>query len=53
MYVAGITKFNQVVYDHMEKCIVCMWQELPCLIKCYMFTRRSVLYMCGGDDHVL
>ena len=38
---AGVTMFNEVLYVHKKKCVIYMWQGLPCLMKCYVFTRGS------------
>ena len=52
----GLPGFNQVLYVHQKKCVVCISSSplffknsgyLQCVIKCYLFTRRSMLYMCG------
>ena len=51
MCVGGYHVKGSVISSQEEVCCICV-PGLTCLIKCYIFTRRRVLYVCDRGYHV-
>ena len=51
MCVTGVTMFNQVLYVHQKKCVVCVWYSYHVLSH-IISSPEEVMYVCGGDYQI-